>query len=63
MESKSLDKDIEEAVSKQLMIDKNDMAQRFNESSLGILKNMSSCEFFTTFFTIIMIILANNGSL
>ncbi|XP_043515781.1 uncharacterized protein LOC122531709 isoform X1 [Frieseomelitta varia] len=36
------DKDIEETISKQFMIDKNDTAQRCNESSLGILKNMSS---------------------
>ncbi|KAK1124792.1 hypothetical protein K0M31_006152 [Melipona bicolor] len=42
LESKVFDKDVDETVSKQLMIDKNDTAQRYNESSLGILKNMSS---------------------
>ncbi|XP_050470403.1 uncharacterized protein LOC126863839 isoform X3 [Bombus huntii] len=46
LENNVLNRDIEEAICKQFVKDKNDITRKSTESSLGILDSISSCKFF-----------------
>lgn len=52
LENNVLNRDIEEAICKQFVKDKNDITRKSTESSLGILDSISSCKFCTVFYIV-----------
>lgn len=52
LENNVFDRDIEEAICKQFIKDKNDITRKSTDSSLGLLDSISSCKFCTVFYTV-----------